>query len=316
MSSFLIKRLLSIIPLLIGISLISFFVINLAPGGPTTILMDPKVRPEDVKRIKHNLGLDKPLHIQYFNWLNNMLQGNFGKSIIDGRPVLTRILEVMPNTLILMLSSFLITLFLAIPLGIFQAVKQYSFADYFLTFLSFLGISVPSFWLGLMLIYYFSFKLNLLPSSGVYTLGEEKTFIDLLKHLILPSIALSVGSIAGWSRYQRSQMLEVLRTDYVRTARAKGLSEKNIIFKHSLRNALIPIITLLGLSLPDLLGGAYITETIFAWPGMGRLGVEVVFQRDYPVIMGLLVISAVLIIMGNLIADILYALVDPRIRYN
>lgn len=315
MQKYILRRLLLSIPLLIGITLVSFFIMTLAPGDPMSILMDPKIKPEDMRRIKHNLGLDKPIYVQYGKWLFCFLKGDLGNSFIDGRKVTTIILERIPNTFILMFSSFLLTIILAIPLGVFQAVKQYSFGDYLLTILSFIGISIPIFWLGLMLILLFSLKLSILPSAGMYTIGMEFSLIDRLKHLILPTLCLTVGSIASWSRYQRSSMLEVLRQDYIRTARAKGLSEGKVIYKHALKNALIPIITLLGLSLPDLFGGAFITETIFAWPGMGRLGIQAIFQRDYPVIMGTLLVSSVLIILGNLFADIIYAYIDPRIRY-
>lgn len=315
MRAYIIKRLISSFPLLIGITIISYAVMALAPGDPTSILMDPKVKPEDMERIKHNLGLDKPWYVQYFFWFSRLCRGDFGNSFIDGRPVLIIVLERIPNTLLLMSSSFFLILILAIPIGIFQSIRQYSLLDYILTVISFIGISLPNFWLGLMLILLFALKLGWLPSGGMYSLDFGFSLLDRIKHLILPAITLSVGGIASWSRYQRSSMLEVLRQDYIRTARAKGLKERVVIYKHALRNALIPIITLLGLSLPDLFGGAYITEIIFAWPGMGRLGVQAVFQRDYPVIMGTLLISSILIILGNLLADVIYAYVDPRIRY-
>lgn len=320
MTRYILRRLLGLIPLLIGISLISFLVMHLAPGDPTAMFADPNVKPEELARIRANWGLDKPVYLQYFFWLANALRGDFGYSYSDYRPVIQVIFERLPATLLLTGVSFLITLLLAIPLGIFSAVKKNSFFDQATTFFSFLGMSIPAFWLALMLMLFFAPERGWLPSGGMYDplLGETNIFVrtlDVARHLILPSAVLVIGGLAGLSRYQRSSMLEVIREDYIRTARAKGLPERTVILKHALRNALLPIITILGLSLPDLFGGAFITETIFAWPGMGRLGVTAVFQRNYPVVMGVVMVSALLIILGNLLADIAYALIDPRIRY-
>jgi peptide/nickel transport system permease protein len=240
---------------------------------------------------------------------------------LTGQPVITEILERLPATLILMVSSFMVTLLITIPLGVISAVKKGTWFDNLVTVFSFAGMATPSFWLGLMLMLLFAVKLDWLPAVGMADpllrgQGIGDRAIDLIRHMILPLTTMTIISLAGLSRYQRAAMLEVLNQDYVRTARAKGLSERIVIFKHALRNALIPIITILGLSLPDLFGGAFIIETIFAWPGMGRLGVLAVFQRNYPLIMGIVVLSAVLIMLGNLLADIGYALVDPRIRYS
>jgi len=300
MRKFIVKRLLQLTPLLIGVSLISFFVMHLAPGDPTALFTDPNIDPADLARIRANWGLDKPVIVQYFYWLGNVLRGDFGTSYMTGRPVLTEILERLPATLLLMATTYFFTILIAIPLGVFSAVKKNKWQDNLITVLSFAGMATPTFWLGLMLMLLFAVKLDWLPALG---------------NLTLPVITMVIGSLAGLTRYQRAAMLEVLNQDYIRTARAKGLPERVVIFKHALRNALIPIVTILGLSLPSLFGGAFIIETIFAWPGMGRLGVSAIFQRNYPLIMGIVMFSAVLIILANLLADIGYAIVDPRIRY-
>lgn len=293
---------------------------HLAPGDPTQLFIDPSVKPEELARIRANWGLDKPIIVQYFMWLKNALKGDFGTAYLINRPVLEVVIERLPATLLLMLSSFIITLIITIPLGVISAVKKNSWFDNFVTVFSFAGMATPTFWLGLMLMLLFAVNLRILPAVGMFNpLLENPTFFqrvgDVVLHMILPLTTMTIVSLAGLSRYQRAAMLEVLNQDFIRTARAKGLPERLVIFKHALRNALIPIITILGLSLPDLFGGAFIIETIFAWPGMGRLGVIAIFSRNYPLIMGIVVMSAVLIILGNLLADIGYALIDPRIRY-
>lgn len=308
------------IPLLLGISLVSFLVMHLAPGDPTSLFINPNVSMEEIARVRANWGLDKPILVQYFYWLKNAIRLDFGSSYITGRPVIAEILERLPATLILMFSSLLFSLVIAIPIGVLSALHKNSFFDKLTTFLSFLFMSVPSFWLGLILILFFSIYLRLFPSIGMYSLGMREAniltrFLDLLWHLALPVLTMSLVSVAGLSRYQRATMMEVLKRDFIRTAYAKGIPEKVIIFKHALKNALLPLITILGLSLSNLFGGAFIIETIFAWPGMGRLGVQSAFQRNYPLVMGIVVFSAFLIILGNLLADIAYAIVDPRIHY-
>jgi peptide/nickel transport system permease protein len=300
MRKFIFRRLLQIIPLLIGISLISFFVMHLAPGDPTSLFIDPNVRPEELARVRANWGLDQPIYVQYLIWLKNAVLLDFGRSYTTGQPVINEIAERLPVTLMLMIPSFILTLLITIPIGVISAVRKNSWFDNTFTILSFAGMAIPTFWLGLMLMLVFSVKLHWLPAVG---------------NIALPLITMTIGSLAGLTRYQRAAMLEVLNQDFIRTARAKGLPERVVIFKHALRNALIPIVTILGLSLPDLFGGAFIIETIFAWPGMGRLGVQSIFQRNYPVIMGIVMFSALLIVIGNMLADIGYALVDPRIRY-
>jgi peptide/nickel transport system permease protein len=307
------------------ITIITFALIHAIPGGPTARLeLDPDIKPEDIARIKANMGLDKPVWQQYLIWMglmptsqgeyNGLLQGDLGISYIDQTSVSKNILDRLPNTLILSVTSLAISLCLAIPLGVWSAVKQYSVFDNVSTVLSTAGVSIPSFWFGLIAILFFSVELRWLPSGGMYTLGKEKTIGDFLKHLFMPAAILSILRVASWNRYTRASMLEVIRQDYVRTARAKGLMERLVIIRHALRNALIPVVTLLGLSLPGLVSGSLITETIFGWPGMGRLAYHAATKRDYPVIMGTLVVSTALVILGNLLADVTYSFLDPRIK--
>ena len=300
MRKFILRRCLQLIPLLIGISLISFFVMHLAPGDPTAMFVDPNINPQELSHVRANWGLDKPVYVQYVLWLKNAVLLDFGRSYTTNQPVIGEIAERMPKTLMLMIPAFIIMLLITIPIGVISAVKKNSWFDNLFTIISFAGMAIPTFWLALMLMLIFAVKLDWLPAVG---------------NLTLPIITMTIGGMAGLTRYQRAAMLEVLNQDFIRTARAKGLPERVVIFKHALRNALIPIVTLMGLSLPDLFGGAFIIETIFAWPGMGRLGVQAIFGRNYPMIMGIVMFSALLIVLGNLLADIGYALVDPRIRY-
>jgi peptide/nickel transport system permease protein len=325
MGGFLFRRILQSIPVFIVITIITFALIHAVPGGPTARLeLDADIKPEDIARIKANMGLDKPVWQQYLIWMgvapnsqgehSGLLQGDLGVSYIDQTSVTKNIMDRLPNTLILSMTSLAISLCLAVPLGVWSAVKQYSAFDNVSTLLSTAGVSIPSFWFGLIAILTISVELRWLPSGGMYTLGQEKTLGDFLKHLIMPASILSILRIASWNRYTRASMLEVIRQDYVRTARAKGLKERVVIIVHALRNALIPVVTLLGLSLPGLVSGALITETIFGWPGMGRLAYHAATKRDYPIIMGTLVMSTVLVILGNLLADIAYGFLDPRIK--
>ena len=324
MGRFLIRRTLQSVPVFVVITIITFALIHAIPGGPTARLeLDADIKPEDIARIKANMGLDKPVWQQYLIWVgvmpNNqgefagLLQGDLGISYIDQTSVTKNILDRLPNTLLLSITSLVISFGLALPVGVLSAVKQYSTFDNVSTVLSTAGVSIPSFWFGLIAILFFSVELRWLPSGGMYTLGGEKSLADLLKHLIMPASILSILSIAAWNRYIRASMLEVIRQDYVRTARAKGLVERVVILGHALRNALIPVATLLGLSLPGLVSGSLITETIFGWPGMGRLTFHAATKRDYPIIMGALVMSTVLVILGNLLADAAYGFLDPRI---
>ncbi|MBA7509887.1 Dipeptide transport system permease protein DppB [subsurface metagenome] len=322
MLQYIVRRLLFMIPLLLGITIITFVIVHLSPGGPADMLtgLSPKVSAEAKARLHSLYGLDKPLHVQYWLWLSRLVRFDFGRSFKDGRLVIIKILERLPATLLLNVLSLLLIFFIALPIGVISAVRQDSFFDKGMTVFVFLGFSVPAFWLALLLMVLFGVVLGWLPISGMHSVNFPYFSFwgklwDIIKHLILPVFVSAFGGLAYLSRYSRTSMLEVLRQDYIRTARAKGLSEKKVIYRHALRNALIPIVTLLGLSLPALIGGGFIFETIFAWPGMGRLGYQAIMARDYPVIMGVGVIAALLTLLGNLIADITYAFIDPRIRY-
>lgn len=296
--------------------MISFFMMYLAPGGPTDVLMDPKIRPEDRERMIESLGLNQPPWIQYGQWLFHFLQGDWGMSFIRKVSVMELILDRLPQTLWLMGISFLFAAVLSIPIGILAARRKNSWMDYTSTFFAFLGLATPNFWLGILLIMTFSVYLNWLPAGGIDGFMEDRKGIwDFVKHLILPAITLGTADMAGLTRYTRSSMLEVLGQPYMTTARSKGLKEWWVIYKHGLRNGLIPVITVFGLSLPSFFGGAVIVEKIFSYPGIGLLFLDAVFQRDYPVIMAITTISAILVVAGNLIADILYAVLDPRIEY-
>lgn len=322
MITYIIRRLLGIIPLLFGITIISFAVIHLAPGKPTTIeqSLNPKVSQEVRLRLEKIYGLDKPIHIQYINWLNKLIRLDFGRSFIDDRPVVDKILERIPITLAINLFSLIFMLMVAIPLGIRSAIKENSSFDKITTVLVFIGFAMPTFWLALLLMNLFGITLRWLPISGIKSLDFEymsfgQQIMDLARHLILPVFVSGIGGLAGILRYMRSNMIDVLHQPYIYTARAKGLPEKTVIYKHALRNAILPIVTILGLSIPGLLGGSVIFESIFAIPGIGRLFYEAVMMRDYPLIMAEVVLGAILTMLGNLIADISYAYVDPRIRY-
>lgn len=316
MRQYIIRRLIQIIPIVIGITIVTFFLIKMCPGNPLKVMLfNPDIKPEERARLERLYGLDQPIHIQYFKWLIRLLQGDLGWSLYTSRPVTKHILERIGPTALLAGITLFLSFLIAIPFGILSATKQYSLLDYSSTVIIFFGMSLPIFFLGLVVIYIFAVRFGILPTSGMKTLGIPFSIWDRIKHLILPVSVLTFYQIAPVVRYVRSSMLEVIREDYVRTARAKGISERGVIYKHALRNALIPIVTIFGLSIPFIFNGAFITETIFAWPGMGRLAVGAVFQRDYPILMGTTLITAILVLLGNLIADILYAVVDPRIRY-
>ncbi|KMJ57820.1 diguanylate cyclase [Bacillus sp. LL01] len=316
MISYIIRRCLMAIPLLFGITVLSFAIIQMAPGGPTSLMMDPNISKEAMKKYEERYGLNDPVHIQYYRWVSNMVKGDFGDSLIRrGVPVSEMIMNRLPNTLLLMIVSTILAVIVAIPFGVISARKQYSLTDYTVTVTSFLGLATPNFWIGLVLIMIFAVQLQWMPTGGVATLNADFSILDRLHHLILPAFVLATADMAGLTRYTRSSMLEVLKQDYMRTARAKGLKENKVTYKHGLRNGLIPVITIFGLMLPGFIGGSVIVEKIFAWPGIGLLFFDSAFQRDYPVIMALTVISAVFVVIGNLIADILYAIFDPRIEY-
>jgi peptide/nickel transport system permease protein len=314
--SYLLHRLIQMIIVLFLLSLGTYYLLGLMPGDPVELLItsNPKVKPEDIQRLKKVYGLDQPIYIRYFKWLKRVtLEGDLGFSRTYKKPT-SEILKIrIWNTLKLMTLSFLLSLIIAIPSGVYSAIKQYSTFDYFVNLMAFLGISVPTFWSGILAILFFSVQLQWFPAGGMFTIGVN-SLLDQLKYLILPTVVLSIESISGWSRYIRSSMLEVLHEDYIRTARAKGVSEEKVIFYHALRNALIPTVTILALSIPGLFSGALITETIFAWPGMGRLLYDSVMGSDYYVAMLCFLSLGFLTLIFNFLADILYAVVDPRIR--
>jgi peptide/nickel transport system permease protein len=314
MIKYILRRLLISIPVIFGVTLIAYFIITLAPGDAVDMLVSPGLSPQDIALKREALGLDQPVLVQYAKWLGELVHGNLGYSFTNRRPVTERIGERLGPTLLLTLSSLLLSYLIAIPIGVLSAVRQYSALDYVSTVFSFLGISVPSFFFGLLMIYVFALKIDLFPTGGMQTIGAPFSLPDRLVHLVLPAIVLSLQNTGVVMRYTRSGMLDVIHQDYVRTARAKGLGERLIIYRHALRNALIPVITLAGVQLPFLLGGAIITEQIYNWPGMGRLAVEAINQRDYPTIMGINLLAAVMVIFGNLFADVMYGVVDPRIR--
>ncbi len=323
MIQYLLKRLIMMVPLFLGITLITFVVIHIAPGEPVEmqIAMNPKVTAEARERLRKHYGLDKPLYVQYAVWVKKLAMLDFGRSFAPGnRPVVDRIRERIPVTLSLNIISLIIEFGLAVPIGILAAIRRDTLFDKGMTVFVFIGFAVPTFWLALLCMYLFGVRLGWLPISGLHSMGSENftlihRCLDLLKHLILPVSVAAFGSLAGLSRYMRSTMLDVIRQDYITTARAKGLPERTVIFRHALRNALLPVVTLLGLSVPGLIGGSVIFETIFAIPGMGQLFYGGVMARDYPLVMGILVIGAGLTLVGNLLADIGYAMADPRIRH-
>ena len=315
MHRYLARRVIQAAVVLWLVSLAGFTVLHLAPGGPAAIYaMSPSMSAEDLARITAELGLDRPLHVQYVSWVQGFLTGNWGRSYRDSRLVLEVIWGRVPATVVLMLSAFTVAVVLGLATGILSAVRQYSIFDHLTTLGAMIALSVPTFWLGLMGIYVFAELLHLLPPGNIGTVGAPFALGDRLRHLILPASTLGVVMIATWSRYTRASMLEVVREDYIRTAEAKGVSRGGVILRHALRNALIPLVTLAGLQLPLVFSGALVAETIFTWPGMGRLFVDSIGYRDYPVLMGILMFTALLVVTGNLAADLVYAGIDPRVR--
>ena len=315
MTRFLIRRLLGAIPLLLGVAILSFIFMQLAPGGPDALFArNARMTEEALQAIRHNMGLDRPVHEQLLIWLGNLAHGNLGISYTQYRPVSQVIWDVVPNTLLLMGTGMLISLAAALSFGILAARRQYGFFDNVTSFISYFGLAMPVFWFGLMLQLLFAVRLGWLPSAGMESAGGGGPW-DVARHLVLPAFTIAIGSIAGWSRYVRSSTIESLEQDYVRTARAKGIDDRRVLMGHVLRNALIPFVTVVGIDVPLYLTGAVLTETVFSWPGMGRLFFDSLTVRDYPVLMGVLLLGAVLIVLGNLIADIIYGVLDPRISY-
>lgn len=320
MTAYVLRRLVISLPVLVGITIITFLFINMAPGDPVSAMIQPTERqslsPAELETRRRELGLDKALPIRYVIWISELGQGNLGYSYADHRPVTTHIMERLWWTLELTGVALLFALLIAVPLGILTALKQNSILDHLLTISSLVVVSVPSFFLALGAIYVFSLQLNLLPTSGMRTVGEPWSLEDHFRHLILPVTILGLERVGPFMRFVRSAMLEVLHQEYVTMARAKGLTEPLVIWRHALRNALTPLITLVGVSFPSLFGGAVILETIFSWPGIGMLGIAAVFQRDYALLMGLGFASAVTVLLSNLLTDICYVFADPRIRYH
>ncbi|HZU11882.1 MAG TPA: ABC transporter permease [Chloroflexota bacterium] len=332
MTTYVIRRLLQSFIILIGLSLVFFLILHLTPGGPCNAEEAQSAQSAAMaKACVFRLGLNQPLPVQYFKWIGGYLHGDFGMSYL-GIPVSSLILQKLPATVLLMLTSYLLQQLIALPLGMFSALRQYSFFDHVFTFLSYVGLSMPTFWLGLMLIYGFAVNLNWFPTAGVqsatmpifwtgswfHLLGHDPALVlgDLAKHLILPAITLMVIGIAVDSRFMRASMLEVLHQDYIRTAKAKGLKTRRIILKHALRNAILPIVTNVALFLPALIGGAIITETIFSWAGLGYAFFTAIQQSDYPYLQSFLMLTALAVLLANLLSDLAYAWVDPRIRYD
>jgi peptide/nickel transport system permease protein len=304
------------------VTVITFTIVHLVPGSPVQDLrvQIPGMREEDVRRIERTLGLDKPVHEQYLSWLGQLLRGDMGISMSNARPVRDQILERLPNTLLLTGTAMVVALVVAVPAGILAAVKRNSLFDQVSNLVATVGYSVPTFWLGLLLILFLSVQattwgLPAFPSSGMRSVTGDAGLGDRLRHLILPVIALSTVQVAGWLRYIRSQMIEVLAQDYVRTARSKGLAERVVLYGHAFRNALLPLVTLVGLSIPELVAGAVVVEPIFSWPGIGNLSLEAARNHDYTLIMGMTVFIGLVTLLANLVTDVLYAVVDPRISY-
>lgn len=314
MTEYLIRRLLQSVLVIFLITVVTFLLIHAAPGGPTQVFLAPGLSPEAFEQQKQNLGLDKPLPVQYLRWVGDLLQGDLGYTFKNHLPVGDLLWPRIGNTFILMGSAWLLTLIIALPWGIYNSTKEYGLSDQTASFISYIGFAMPTFWFGILLQQWFSLGLDWLPLSDMHSRGKEDSLLDLLLHLVLPITVLSLGFLASYIKYARASMLEVLEMDYIRTARAKGVKERKVVFRHALRNALIPIITILGLDLPLLVGGAALTENVFNWPGMGRLYVEMATAREYSVLMAITIVTSVMVILGSLLADILYAIVDPRVK--
>lgn len=316
MAGYVARRVLQAVPLLFGISLLAFLLLQAIPGGPSAAYRGmSNVTAADIARIERELGLDQPVLVQFFNWLGRFVQGDWGTSFVARRPVLEIIFERLPATLMLMAAALTVSIVVSIPLGLLAAIRQYSWVDNLLTFISFVGLSIPVFWLGLMLIVVFTVVLRVLPGGGIGPPGVEPDLPTRLRYLALPTLALSIVSIGFFTRYLRASMLEVLRSDYMRFSRARGVPDVRRYLRHGFRNAAIPYVTVVALHIPDYLIGVLVIETIFSWPGTGRLFWESAVRFDYPVLMGILVIGSVIVVVSNLLADVLYGLLDPRVRF-
>lgn len=320
MFKYAIKRMINTIPILLGISIIVFILINCQPGDPYSNMVDPSVTPEVKEQMLQQIGYYDSLPVKYGKWITRAVRGDLGYSIMYKEPVINVIKSRVGNTALLGTASLLLSILIAIPIGMISSVKRHSIFDYVMTVLAFIGLSIPAFFFGMLLIKIFSVDLKMLPISGMVTMGKNyigiNHVIDIVNHMILPTIVLALINTASFMRYTRSSMINIIGQDYIRTAKAKGVSSYGIVLKHAFKNALIPIITIISLELPTLFSGALLTETIFVWPGIGRLNFEAVTNRDYSLIMGLVIIFAIVTLLSNLIADILYASVDPRIKYD
>lgn len=312
MQGFLIWRIVSLVPILFGTSLVVFFLVRLIPGDPATALLGMEATDAAIAALRERLALDQPLVTQYLRWIGNIFAGDFGRSIQGGREVLPMLLTALLPTLWLSLAALAVSLLIAIPAGVISATRRDGASDYAVSFFALCGLSMPSFWLGVLLILTFSIHLPILPASGYVSPSED--FMAFLRHLVLPAVTLGTALAAAVMRMTRSAMLDVLRADFVRTARSKGLSARSVIWRHAFRNAQIPIITLLGIQLGQLLGGVVITETVFSWPGIGKVTVDAIFARDYAVVQGAVLLTATLFVLINLATDVIYTLIDPRLR--
>lgn len=313
MGRYIVKRIVQMIPVVILVSIFSFMIIHFAPGDPINMYIREDMTQQEIDELRVDLGLDGSIAEQYLAWLSNICKGNWGNSLINHQPVANQIFEKLPATLLLMGTSFVLSILLSIPLGLWSGMKKNKMADQIISVFAYIGISIPSFWLALMLIIVFALKLHWLPSNGMRTVGSSSV-IDILWHLILPSIVLSVGNTAVFTRYIRSNTISQLEEEYVLTAKAKGVSKRRIMVGHVLKNCLLPVITIAGMNLASLVTGSFIIESVFGWPGMGTLGMSAINSRDYPMIMGFTMLSCVILIFGNLIADLLYGVADPRIK--
>jgi peptide/nickel transport system permease protein len=334
MKWYIVKRLLQIIPVVLGVTLIAFALIHLAPGDPVRTMLGQHATQQEMDDIRAKYGLDQPLYVQYFIWLNDVLHGDLGRSILSHEQVTTEIGSRFPNTMELAIAAMIFAVLIGVVAGIISATKQYSVADYSVMGLALFGISMPVFWLGIMLMMIFGVFLGWLPIGGRIDLlipfqritgfmvvdsiitGNGAALISVLRHLLLPAIALGTIPMAIIARTTRSSMLEVLRQDFIRTERAKGLSERKVIYKHAIRNAMVPVVTVIGLNFGLLLSGAILTETVFSWPGVGRLVIDSVYARDYPLVIGCILVFALVFVIVNLITDLLYTYIDPRIHYD
>jgi len=313
--TFFIRRGIQSVILLFIVSVVGFGILNLAPGGPMAAYsVNPALTHEERERIAEQMGLNDPIAVQYWRWASGLAQGDWGTSFRDSQPVTSILGKRMPATFELMFTSMVIAVFLGTAIGTLGAMKKNSIFDYLSTIGAMIALSIPTFWFGLMVIYLFSVKLGWLPSGGRVTIGGSHSILDRMQHLVAPAIVLALVTVAIWSRYSRSSLIDAMNQDFIRTARAKGLREKAVIVRHAAKNAVLPLITVAGLQLPTLFGGALVTETVFSWPGMGRLFVDSLEYRDYPVLMGILMLTAVMVVIGSFLADVVYAMVDPRIR--